>query len=92
MANWMRDATASFDPKSEPTSAVMVYIDKSDPDCGLGFVRYVLKEDRERIIALLEAELSLLKKRHKENADGDDVVTRRVMEESRRWLESRSVR
>lgn len=57
-----RDAITKFEPDVEPSSWVIVYVDEHDPDCGLGFVRYVNTKDAKRIEALLEGELSAVRR------------------------------
>lgn len=81
MTSWMEVAARTVDDEAEPRSAAMVWVDNNDPDCGLGFVRYVLKKDRPRMIDLLERELELLKARHAVEAEGDDELIKRIMEE-----------
>ena len=81
MTSWTEVAARTVDDEAEPRSAIMVWVDKNDPDCGLGFVRFVVKEDRSRMIELLGRELELLKARHAVDAEGDDELHKRIMEE-----------
>lgn len=80
--NIMLDAAKALDPETAPRSSVMVWVDANDPDCGLGFARFVTKKDRPRIISLLQAELESVIRAEALDREGDDELTARVLRET----------